>query len=222
MHYSTAGYPMPLVMHMFRQRMLRLGTFKPCVLCEIATIENSRSVCDDCWQHLKVRPCHMTKQDMTILATTHYQYPINKIIQKFKYNHQLQYLRLFSDLLDQIKIPKIQAIVAMPISTARLHERGYNQAHLLAKIIAKKYQLPIWAPIERKNEHSQKGQSRTERLTNNIQQQFKIKDKQRITYRRVLIIDDVVTTGSSIQALTLKLEQLGCKHIHVICIAAVP
>ncbi|MBF7686643.1 ComF family protein [Acinetobacter rathckeae] len=208
-------------MLMFNLLLSKLSTLQPCVLCEHANAQNQRSVCNDCWQHLKVQPQHLNKQDISILTTAQYQYPINKIIQKFKYNHQLQYLRLFSDLLDQIKIPNVQAIVAMPISTARLHERGFNQAHLLAKIIAKKYRLPIWAPIERIKEHSQKGQSRSERLTNNIQQQFKIKDKQRIKYRHVLIIDDVVTTGSSIQALKLKLEQIGCKHIHVICIAAV-
>ncbi|WP_244518305.1 ComF family protein [Acinetobacter boissieri] len=212
---------MPHATLMFSSLISKLGTLKPCVLCESASVKNKLSLCIDCWEYLKVEPFHIIKQDISILATTRYQYPINKLIQKFKYNHQLQYLKLFSDLLDQLTIPNVQAIVAMPISITRLHDRGYNQAQLLAKIIAKKHRLPLWEPIERIKEHSQKGQSRTERLTNNIQQQFRIKDKQGIKYRRVLIVDDVVTTGSSIQALKLRLEQIGCKHIHVICIAAV-
>ncbi|MBF7683586.1 ComF family protein [Acinetobacter sp. B5B] len=193
---------------------------QPCVLCEIERVQYGRSVCGDCWQHLNIQPRCVTKQDIELIATTTYQYPINKIIQQFKYNHQLQYLRLFKDLLAHIQIPKVQAIVAMPISTARLHERGYNQAHLLAQLISNTHKIPIWAPIERMKEYSQKGQNRAERLTN-IHQQFKIKPKQGIKYRKVVIIDDVVTTGSSIQALKTQLELLGCQKVYVICLAVV-
>ena len=73
----------------------------------------------------------------------------------------------------------------------------------------------------RLHQHSQKGLSRLERL-DQIHQQFKIDPQQRQyakRYRRVLILDDVVSTGSSIQALTLQLEQLGCHKVSTACIA---
>ena len=109
----------------------------------------------------------------------------------------------------------------MPISTQRLAERGYNQSMILAKDLAKQFNVPIWQPVIRLHQHSQKGLSRLERL-DQIHQQFKIDPQQRQyvkLYRRVLILDDVVTTGSSIQALTLQLEQLGCHKVSAACIA---
>lgn len=192
--------------------------FRYCTLCEQAKVQPPYHVCADCWRYLNVQQQYITKQDISILVATTYQFPVNKIIQHFKYNQQLQYINIFHDIINQLDIPKVQAIVAMPISNKRLTQRGYNQAQLLAKIIAKKQKIPTWAPIKRIHTNHQQGQSRIERLSN-INQQFKIKPQQRIKYRKVLIIDDVVTTGSSIQALKAKLHQMGCTHVDVICIA---
>ena len=70
----------------------------------------------------------------------------------------------------------------------------------------------------REAQHSQKGLSRIERLEN-IEYQFKMIKTEKRKYKKVLIIDDVVTTGSSIHALTQVLENLGCQQIYSVCIA---
>ena len=107
----------------------------------------------------------------------------------------------------------------MPISSQRLAERGYNQSLVLAKILAKQLNIPVWQPVARLAQHSQKGLSRIERL-DQIEQQFVIATKTRVRYRTVLMLDDVVTTGSSLHALKQKLEQLGCQKIYAACIAS--
>jgi ComF family protein len=107
----------------------------------------------------------------------------------------------------------------MPISTDRLVERGFNQTLLLAQALSKSLNLPIWQPVQRLAQHSQKGLSRIERLEN-IEQQFVAIPPNHLRYRKVLIIDDVVTTGSSITALSHVLQQLGCQQIYSICLAA--
>lgn len=61
--------------------------------------------------------------------------------------------------------------------------------------------------------------SRIERL-DQIEQQFVIATKTRIQYRKVLMLDDVVTTGSSLHALKQKLQQLGCEKVYAACIAS--
>ncbi len=53
-----------------------------------------------------------------------------------------------------------------------------------------------------------------------IQQQFQIQDAPKIRYRRVLIVDDVVTTGSSIHALKEQLLKLGCQEVEAVCYTA--
>ncbi|MGE8561605.1 MAG: ComF family protein [Acinetobacter sp.] len=190
----------------------------PCVLCGI-DLQHHHSLCEDCWQQLPWSKSMVQRQEMDIQVACHYDYPIDRIIQKFKYEQQLHFQNLLAGALLQLRLPKIQAIVPMPISTERLLERGYNQSLVLAKIMAKALNIPIWQPITRLQQHSQKGLSRLERIEN-IEQQFQINTTSKLRYRRVLILDDVVTTGSSLHALKQKLEELGCQKIYAACVAS--
>ena len=156
---------------------------------------------------------------MQVFSACHYAYPLDRIIQQFKYQQHLHYQTALAGLLRELKLPKIQAIVPMPISLEKLTERGYNQSLLLAKGLSAHLNVPIWQPIQRLQQHSQKGLSRLERLQD-IQQQFVMNEKPRVRYRKVLIVDDVVTTGSSIHALKQCLEQLNCQQISAVCLAA--
>ena len=195
-----------------------LQSISPCQLCNTEQ-QQIHSVCADCWQQLPWLKSTVQRQEMEIHTTCHYDYPIDRIIQKFKYEQQLHFQQLLAGAFMQLRLPKIQAIVPMPISKQRLAERGYNQSLVLGKILAKQLNLPIWQPITRLQQHSQKGLTRLERIEN-IQQQFQINTTSKLRYRRVLILDDVVTTGSSIFALKQKLEQLGCQKVYAACIAS--
>jgi ComF family protein len=195
-----------------------LQSISPCQLCNVEQ-QQIHSVCADCWQQLPWLKSTVQRQEMEIHTTCHYDYPIDRIIQKFKYEQQLHFQQLLAGAFMQLRLPKIQAIVPMPISKQRLAERGYNQSLVLGKILAKQLNLPIWQPITRLQQHSQKGLTRLERIEN-IQQQFQINTTSKLRYRRVLILDDVVTTGSSIFALKQKLEQLGCQKVYAACIAS--
>ena len=195
-----------------------LQSISPCQLCNTEQ-QQIHSVCADCWQQLPWLKSTVQRQEMEIHSTCHYDYPIDRIIQKFKYEQQLHFQQLLAGAFMQLRLPKIQAIVPMPISKQRLTERGYNQSLVLGKILAKQLNLPIWQPITRLQQHSQKGLTRLERIEN-IQQQFQINTTSKLCYRRVLILDDVVTTGSSIFALKQKLEQLGCQKVYAACIAS--
>lgn len=195
-----------------------LQSISPCQLCNVEQ-QQIHSVCADCWQQLPWLKSTVQRQEIEIHSACHYDYPIDRIIQKFKYEQQLHFQQLLAGAFMQLRLPKIQAIVPMPISKQRLAERGYNQSLVLGKILAKQLNLPIWQPITRLQQHSQKGLTRLERIEN-IQQQFQINTTSKLRYRRVLILDDVVTTGSSIFALKQKLEQLGCQKVYAACIAS--
>ncbi|WAU76313.1 ComF family protein [Acinetobacter sp. TR3] len=190
----------------------------PCSLCDIG-IKRHFGVCQSCWEQLPWLKQSIERNQQQIFVACHYQYPIDRIIQQFKYEQKLHHQRLLEGLLQQLKLPKVHAIVPMPISTDRLVERGFNQTLLLAQALSKSLNVPIWQPVQRLAQHSQKGLSRIERLEN-IEQQFVAAPPNHLRYRKVLIIDDVVTTGSSITALSHVLQQLGCQQIYSICLAA--
>lgn len=195
-----------------------IQSLSPCVLCGIDR-QQHHSLCTDCWQQLPWLKQTIQRQEMDIQVAFHYGYPVDRIIQKFKYEQQLHFQTLLAGSLIELRLPQIQAIVPMPISSQRLAERGYNQSLMLAKILAKHLNIPVWQPVARLAQHSQKGLSRVERL-DQIEQQFVITANPKVRYRKVLMLDDVVTTGSSLHALKQKLETLGCQKIYAACIAS--
>ena len=207
-----------LIFKQFWQHSQKL--LSPLYRCQLCGIDKQQrhSLCTDCWQHLPWLNSHVQRQEIQIQIACHYDYPVNRIIQKFKYEQQLHWQNLLAGTLIELRLPKVQAIVPMPISNERLSQRGYNQSLMIAKIIAKHLNLPIWQPVARHDLLAQKGLTRLERMQN-IQSQFHICTDSKIRYRRVLIIDDVVTTGSSIHALSQQLQQLGCEKIYAACIA---
>ncbi len=190
----------------------------PCQLCDLES-QQPHSLCHDCWQQLPWFKHSIERHQRHIHVALHYDFPINRIIQTFKYEQQLQYQKLLAHCLLELKLKKIQAIVPMPISNERLVERGYNQMLIIANILASNLKIPVWQPVVRLAQHSQKGLSRVERMQN-ISEQFQIIKTERRKYRNILLIDDVVTTGSSINALAQALEKLGCQKIDIACIAA--
>lgn len=192
--------------------------FLPCQLCDSAPRQHG-VLCDDCARGLPWLAQTIERHEQQIWVACHYESPISNLIQQFKYQQQLHWQRLLGQLLTTVPIKGVQAIVPMPISPARLQQRGYNQALLLAKQLQQQTGLPIWQPVQRHAQHSQKGLSRVERL-HNLDQQFAFLPPNQLRYRHVLLLDDVVTTGSSIAALAEVLYSSGCHHIQACCVAA--
>ena len=211
-----------MTLKLIPQLMSHIRWLAPCSLCGLGH-QQSHSLCHDCWEQLPwFKQNHQTqlfRNEMQIHVALNYQFPIDRLIQKYKYERQLHFQTLLTHSLMQLRLPKVQAIVPMPISTERLAERGYNQMLIIANLLSKKLNIPVWQPVIRLAQHSQKGLSRVERMEN-IAEQFQVIKAERRKYRKVLIIDDVVTTGSSIRALSNALEKLGCQQIEIACIAA--
>ncbi|NHC03864.1 ComF family protein [Acinetobacter sp. 187] len=202
--------------HVIIQRIIQ-----PCFPCQLCGIDaqQSHSLCQQCWQQLPWLKDTILRQHRPIQIALNYTFPIDRIIQSYKYEQQLHFQNLLTQSLMSLNLSQVQAIVPMPISTERLRERGYNQMLIIANRMAQQFNIPVWQPVLRLAQHSQKGLSRVERMQN-IEQQFQIIKSERRKYRKVLIIDDVVTTGSSADALANALEKLGCQHIDIACIAA--
>jgi ComF family protein len=116
----------------------------------------------------------------------------------------------------------IDLICAVPLYKKRLKKRKYNQALLLAKSIAKKYQIKLIPDllIRIKGGKYQIGLNKTARI-NNVKNAFKINDKylSKIKNKNILIIDDVVTTGATIDNCSKILKKSGCKNVFAAVIA---
>lgn len=99
-------------------------------------------------------------------------------------------------------VATVSALVPMPIHPKRLQERGYNQAALLAEGIASVTGIPLYlsAVMRKTRTQSQTRQHRWERW-DNMQNVFEVNTPSELSNKHVLMIDDVITTGASLEAL---------------------
>jgi ComF family protein len=114
--------------------------------------------------------------------------------------------------------PRPDAVVAVPMGTWRRLRRGYNQAELLARETAHRLAAPLVAPLRRRPGRSQVGLPRTERLRL-AASAFPIR---RCVDGRVVLVDDVFTTGATAAACTRALAGAGASEIYVLTVARTP
>ncbi len=172
--------------------------------------------CADC---TKTR--HEYRQGRAVFS---YQGPVRGILYRYKYSNRRDYTeflaseaaRLYGSWAGGLGI---SMVIPVPLSAERKRRRGYNQADLFARRFAALCGLPYHPQmlIRTRNTVPQKELSAIERK-NNLKNAFKINENV-VNLKRILLIDDIYTTGSTIDAAALVLKQSGVKEIYYLCIS---
>ena len=100
-------------MNYFQHLKQQFKNLLPCQLCGLDR-QHQYTVCKDCWQGLPWQQQTIRRHQHPILVACEYQFPINRIIQKFKYEQQLHFQTLLAGCLLQIDSPEVDALVPMP------------------------------------------------------------------------------------------------------------
>ena len=170
---------------------------------------NSGLLCSHCHQSMAwlPKPFEVDIAAGTVLsiqAATYYDYPIRQAIRAFKHHEDMTKLPLLLHVLRQLPRPHgchhdNSVIVAMPTTEQRLVKRGFDPVSILAAQLSKHWHIPLWQGVERIDDAiSQQGLTRAERLTN-LENAFALSENPPV--KRILLFDDVATTGASLQAL---------------------
>lgn len=145
-------------------------------------------------------------------------------IYRFKYGRRQEYADFFGKCMSgrlegQLKRWKAEALVPVPIHPSRKRERGYNQAQLLAKEISAWTGIPMRCDLiaRKKKTAPQKDLNDAERQ-NNLKRAFKMM-KNDVKLNTIVIIDDIYTTGSTIDAMAATLQEAGIKNIYFAVLA---
>ncbi|MFM1906434.1 MAG: hypothetical protein RLZZ591_111 [Pseudomonadota bacterium] len=157
-------------------------------------------------------------------AAVPYGYPWAELIVDFKFGQQAGRCASLALLLRSAPwvepaLDEADIIIPMPLSPQRLCERGYNQACLIARELSEpKTRADLLLRIQDVAHQSQL--SRSERLRN-VKNAFAINPlaAERIKDQRVVLVDDVMTTGASLHAAALALRAAGAKHITGLVVA---
>lgn len=141
---------------------------------------------------------------LPIQTATYYEYPLRQAIRAFKHHEDMTKLPLLLHAIRQLPRPHgchhdNSVIVAMPTTEQRLVKRGFDPVSILSAQLSKHWQIPLWHGVTRIDDTvSQQGLTRAERLSN-LDNAFALIEKPPV--KRLLLFDDVATTGASLQAL---------------------
>jgi ComF family protein len=149
---------------------------------------------------------------------------VREAIHGFKYNQQFYRLKNLSAWLLAgyerfYRGERIDALVPVPLHGLRRRERGFNQAAELANGLRKITGLPIWDILRRvRKTHTQANLRRSERLRNQLRA-YELKGGFDVRGKRLLIIDDVFTTGATINACAQVLQRAGAARVDALTVA---
>ena len=211
-----------------------------CVLCDAVTRGDFCPACEKSLPHLSPHHCvvcasHMTESGIcgaclanppafdTCVAAVNYAFPISALLHSLKYQTNLAMVPVLADLLTARigagALPDF--IVPMPLHPVRLRERGFNQAIEIARRVSKNLGVPVLPAICRrvKNTPSQTGLPWKER-EKNIRDAFACEAD--LSGKRIAILDDVMTTGSTLNELAKVLRKCGVIHISGWVVARTP
>lgn len=121
-------------------------------------------------------------------------------------------------LLEELDAEGVNALVAMPLHRQRLYARGYNQAHEIGRSLAAELKLPLLARgISRQRNTEPQTALGARHRGRNLTGAFRV--TRRLPVRSVAIVDDVVTTGATLNGLAGTLEEAGVESVRAWCVA---
>lgn len=184
-----------------------------CDLCgaPIQGAPDEENRCRNC----PVSPVHFTRARAALL----YQGAIAEGVIAFKFKRRLEMAEFFARILfvfieKEMKGAKFDAIVPVPLHFLRFFHRGYNQAEEIGRILAKMLGIPLWTEALRRR-RATKPQTRLAHAKRhaNVRDAFGIIHADPVSGARILLLDDVYTTGNTLNACSKVLKEEGAREI---------
>ncbi len=154
-----------------------------------------------------------------------YEKMIRELIIQYKFNEKSYLYKTFCELIIKNKkvfdfIKSYDIIIPVPIHKTRMRKRGYNQSELIAKELAKKlnigYNKKVLIKVKKNKPQSILNKKERKENTENV---YKIINIEKIYNKRILIFDDIYTTGATINACIKELKKAEVKKIGVLTLA---
>lgn len=150
--------------------------------------------------------------------------PVSSSIYNFKYKNKRVYGEVYGrELAEQfgtlIRMWKIDVLIPVPIHRKRMRKRGYNQAEIIARELGNRMNIPVdTSVIIRERETMPQKELGQKNRRKNLKKAFRLTGK-RMRGKNILLIDDIYTTGSTIEAMAELLKKTKCEKIYFLTIS---
>ncbi len=210
-----------------------------CLMCK-NSIEDSKDnrsqyICNKCFDNLDLAPnCEIIKNELivnldkdnlyidhayclyTIRTTREFLNVIHSLKYKNKRNIGIEFGSLLWRKIRMETIIDYDYIIPLPIHIARKRERGYNQSDYICKGIRQSSQLPIERKIIKRYKYTKSQTSlHPEDRKINVSNIFKTINQAKIVNKKILIVDDVLTTGATLNSIAKTLKQSGAEIVDI-------
>ncbi len=218
-----------------------------CCLCRSRLQQGEKVVCEDCWGEVKplggpfcpncgypVEPdadgCPMCRQRgwsfQRVKILTDFEPAVQQLIHLLKYRGKRSVgtrlgVMLGQTLRSRPRWQKADLIIPVPLHKSRLRERGYNQSFLIGKALSEELQKPLRPEllVRRRSTRSQTKLNVTERIEN-VSGAFRVNHPEQLDDKRIILVDDIITTGATADACSRSLLNAGAKEVLVAAVAA--
>lgn len=200
-----------------------------CLLCERNTCIGESLLCEDCltdWQTLLNEPCRMCsqpasqctcKRNQSVHALIWYTSPqAYRLLQMLKHSADADRVAFLAKPLASVCTERFDAVTYIPRSRKALRREGYDQSRLLAKGVAAELNLPLIRTLECIGTVEQKFLSASQRMQQ-VKGKYLARPAEVSNYPRLLLIDDICTTGATLHTCAALLRKAGARS--VICAA---
>lgn len=159
-----------------------------------------------------------------------FAFPVDSLISRFKHQARWPLGRLLAEQLARHLdhgfdegLPRPDALLPVPLARKRLRQRGFNQAQMLADWLSPALAIPVEKKLLlRIQDTPSQQQLDAASRRRNLRQAFALSSKHDVSGRHVAIVDDVLTTGATAEALARLLKRAGAARVDVYCLARTP
>ena len=192
-----------------------------CAVCGSEAHTDNHGLCDECASLIKTAGIvGCTEYIDSIYCAIHYTKHIAAAVHNYKYNDARYLSKFFASLIELPEEWHPDAVVPIPLHPKKLCKRGYNQSELIARELCERYGLVLDESlvIRKKNTKSQRELDKTQRVEN---MKGAFSAAKAATGKRILILDDVYTTGSTMNECAKVLKANGALAVYgtAVCLA---
>ena len=155
-----------------------------------------------------------------------YEPPLKELIHHFKFHGKTYFRFLFAELMTEfielyrLDIRQFDCLMPVALSSTRLRERGYNQSLFLAEAIAARYKIPLDRESLIKSRHSDPQALLSQKIRfTNLKGAFRMRAQTDVKNKNILLVDDLLTTGSTASEIASVLKSAGAGRVGVLTLA---
>ena len=189
--------------------------------CEVCRKSGEAALCPECFSAIK-----FMKPQYGIHSAAVYDGAIRTALHRFKFQKRKRLAEplgiLLVNYLGQaatLGMKELDSIVPVPLHRKRLRQRGFNQVELLARMIGRYYEVPVVAALERTRDTKPHFDLPKDKRLVNIKGAFRVCRPQDVYNKRLLLLDDIYTTGATVAECAKTLSTAGARRIEVLTLS---